>query len=921
MPTLSWNEIRDRALKFSKEWQGESRERAEKDSFYNDFFHVFGISRRRVATFEEPVKKINDRYGFIDLFWKGKLLIEHKSKGQDLNRAYDQALDYFHGLKEHELPKYVLVSDFAQFRLYNLDTSTEHRFTIAEFVDNIQLFGFIAGWEQRTIREEDPVNIEAAELMGQLHDRLDQAGYTGHDLEVYLVRLLFCLFADDTGIFERGIFEDYIRDCTREDGSDLSYHIAQIFQTFDTPTESRLKTMDDSINAFPYVNGELFSESVRIASFDSEMREMLLQACMLDWGEISPAIFGSMFQAAMNPQERRNLGAHYTSEKNILKVIKPLFLDELHARFDKAKRSPKKLRELHSYIASLTFLDPACGSGNFLIITYRELRRLELEILRALRKDGQMILDVRELLQVSINQYYGIEYEEFAAKVAEVGMWLVEHQMNEAVSLEFGQNVINLPLQDSANIQHGNALRIDWEDVVPKDQLNYIIGNPPFSGHHYQDIEQKKDVELVFEGRKGIKVLDYVACWFQRCAEFMSANRSTISALVCTNSIVQGEQVGLLWNNLINNFDIKIHFAHQTFRWSNEAKGKAAVHCVIIGFGTIENDLKLIYEYPDVKGEALSKSASNINPYLVEGPNVIMTNRSQPICDAPRMIWGNKPTDGGNFLFKDAQERDEFLASEPNAQKWVRPYVSGRDFLHNHYRYCLWLRDISPSELRKLPEVLKRVQGVKEMRLSSKSKITQAKASSPTIFAQIAQPEKNYLAIPEVSSERRDYIPIGFIDSKVIASNTIQLIPNATPYIFGVITSSMHMVWMALVCGRLESRYRYSNTIVYNNFPWPKDPTDKQKEKVETCAQTVLDARERYPDSSLADLYDPLTMPPDLVKAHQQLDRAVDRCYRPQPFTSERNRIEYLFELYEQYTAPLLAAEQSKGKKSRKKKG
>jgi len=921
MPTLSWNEIRDRALKFSKEWQGESRERAEKDSFYNDFFHVFGISRRRVATFEEPVKKINDRYGFIDLFWKGKLLIEHKSKGQDLNRAYDQALDYFHGLKEHELPKYVLVSDFEQFRLYNLDTSTEHRFTIAEFVDNIQLFGFIAGWEQRTIREEDPVNIEAAELMGQLHDRLDQAGYTGHDLEVYLVRLLFCLFADDTGIFERGIFEDYIRDCTKEDGSDLSYHIAQIFQTLDTHEESRLKTIDDSINAFPYVNGELFSESVRIASFDSEMREMLLQACMLDWGEISPAIFGSMFQAAMNPQERRNLGAHYTSEKNILKVIQPLFLDELHTRFEKAKRSPKKLRELHSYIASLTFLDPACGSGNFLIITYRELRRLELEILRALRKDGQMILDVRELLQVSINQYYGIEYEEFAAKVAEVGMWLVEHQMNEAVSLEFGQNVINLPLKDSANIQHGNALRVEWEEVAPKDQLNYIIGNPPFVGHHYQDIDQKKDVELVFQGRKGIKVLDYVACWFQRCAEFMSANRSAISALVCTNSIVQGEQVGLLWNNLINNFDIKIHFAHQTFRWSNEAKGKAAVHCVIIGFGTIENDLKLIYEYPDVKGEALSKSASNINPYLVEGPNIIITNRSKPICNVSRMIWGNKPTDGGNFLFKDTQERDEFLASEPNAQKWVRPYVSGRDFLHNHYRYCLWLRDISPSELRKLPEVLKRVQGVKEMRLSSKSKITQAKASSPTIFAQIAQPEKNYLAIPEVSSERRDYIPIGFIDSRVIASNTIQLIPNATPYIFGVITSSMHMIWMALVCGRLESRYRYSNSIVYNNFPWPKDPTDKQKEKVESCAQAVLDTRERYPDSSLADLYDPLTMPPDLVKAHQQLDRAVDRCYRPQPFTSERNRIEYLFELYEQYTAPLLAAEQSKGKKSRKKKG
>ena len=407
---LSWNEIKDRALRFSKEWEGERRERAEKDTFWNQFFHVFGISRRRVATFEAPVKKLNNNYGFIDLFWKGKLLVEHKSGGEDLGKAYTQALDYFTGLKEHELPKYVLVSDFARFKLYDLDDGTEHEFLLSELIEHVHLFGFIAGWEKRTFKEEDPVNIEAAELMGKLHDRLAQTGYTGHDLEVYLVRLLFCLFADDTGIFERGIFEEYIRTVTKEDGSDLSYHIAQLFQTLDTPQDQRLSNLDESIAQFPYVNGQLFEENVRIASFDSEMRDMFLEACILDWGEISPAIFGSMFQAAMNPKERRNLGAHYTSEKNILKVIKPLFLDDLWAEFEKAKRSPKKLRELHQRIGELCFLDPACGSGNFLIITYRELRQLELAILRLLNKDGQMILDIRDLLQVSINQFYGIEY-------------------------------------------------------------------------------------------------------------------------------------------------------------------------------------------------------------------------------------------------------------------------------------------------------------------------------------------------------------------------------------------------------------------------------------------------------------------------------------------------------------------------------
>ena len=901
---LSWNEIKDRALSFSKEWEGERRERAEKDTFWNQLFHVFGISRRRVATFEAPFKKLNDHYGFIDLFWKGKLLVEHKSGGEDLGKAYTQALDYFSGLKEHELPKYVLVSDFARLKLYDLDDGTEHEFLLSELIDHVHLFGFIAGWEKRVFKEEDPVNIEAAELMGKLHDRLAENGYTGHDLEVYLVRLLFCLFADDTGIFERGIFEEYIRTLTKEDGSDLSYHIAQLFQTLNTPEDQRQANLDESMAVFPYVNGQLFEENVRIASFDAEMRDMFLEACTLDWGEISPAIFGSMFQAAMNPEERRNLGAHYTSEKNILKVIKPLFLDALWADFEKAKRSPKKLRELHKRIGELAFLDPACGSGNFLIITYRELRQLELEILRLLNKDGQMILDIRDLLQVSINQFYGIEYEEFAAKVAEVGMWLVEHQMNEVFSLEFGQNVINLPLQDSANIVHGNSLRIDWEEVVSKEVLNYIIGNPPFTGSSYQSKEQKEDMDLICHGMKTYRLLDYVSAWFIKAGKYIQESDIKV-ALVSTNSITQGQQVPILWHEILEVQNNTIEFAHRTFQWQNEAPGKAAVHCIIIGYSQIDSQTKILFEYDDIKDDPLAIKVKNINPYLVEGENIYITRTKKPICDVPKMVKGNQPTDGGNFIFSTDEERDEFLSMEPEAATLIRKYIGSRELINGSHRWCLWLHKTNPSLLKRLPKVLERIENVKQLRLKSSKAGTRAKAATPSLFDEIRHTDQPYLAIPEISSERRNYLPIGYISSEVISSNKIYMLNSSDLYFFGLLCCGIQMLWTKTVGGRLKSDPCYSTGIVYNNFPWPKEPSEKQTQKVESCAQTVLDARASYPDSSLADLYDPLTMPPDLVKAHQALDKAVDQCYRKKAFANERERIEFLFELYEEYTAPL----------------
>jgi len=904
---LSWNEIKDRALKFSIEWADETKERAEKDSFWNDFFNVFGISRRRVATFEEPVKKLSGNQGFIDLFWKGTLLVEHKSKGRSLDKAFEQATDYFPGLKEHELPKYILVSDFDKIKLFDLDERTEHEFYVSELYKNVKLFGFIAGYLKRTFKEEDPVNIEAAELMGKLHDQLEEFGYEGHQLEVYLVRLLFILFADDTSIFEKDIFKEFVDQKTNEDGSDLGAYMAQFFQILNTPREKRLKNLDEHLNQFPYVNGKLFEETLPIASFNSKMRSILLEASSLNWGKISPAIFGSLFQSVMNPEERRNLGAHYTSEKNILKLIKPLFLDELRAEFEKVKSNSNKLKEFHHKLSTLKFLDPACGSGNFLIITYRELRLLEIDILREQFKAGEQVLDVSSILWLDVDQFYGIEYDEFSSKIAEVAMWLIDHQMNMHISEEFGQYFVRLPLSKSAKIIHGNSLRINWEEVVPKDELSYILGNPPFLGHHYQNETQKEDMDIVFAKRKGIKVLDYVACWYKKAAEYLGKNNWKIKvAFVSTNSITQGEQAALLWNDLINNHQIRIHFAHQTFKWGNEARGVAGVHVVIIGFSNFAVKNKGLFEYDNFSNDPHSRDVKNISPYLVEGPDITISTRGEPICDVPRMVWGNKPTDGGNFLFDDEVEKNNFLEKEANALPWIKPFISGRDFLNNHYRYCLWLKDISPSELRKLPSVLTRIEGVKKMRLASKAQLTRNKANTPTLFAQISQPESAYIAIPEVSSERRTYIPMGYMPSNVIASNTVQMVPNGTLYVFGILMSMMHMTWTKSVCGRLESRLRYSNTIVYNNFPWPKDPLKKNVKKVEHKAQKILNVRTEFKNSSLADLYDPLAMPPNLVRAHLELDKAVDLCYRTQSFNNDAARMEYLFDLYNQYTAPLL---------------
>ena len=953
---LSWNEIKERAIHFSKEWADTTNEEADAKPFLVEFFNVFGISSKRVSTFEHRIKKLDDKDGYIDLLWKGTILIEMKSRGKNLDIAYQQAIDYTHGLKQHELPKYILVSDFENFKLYDLEEDKQIEFKLIDLVHNVAHFGSILGYQKKVYNAQDPANIKAAELMGKLHDRIEEIGYTGHPLEVYLVRILFLLFAEDTTIFNKQQFQDYIEQRTAEDGSDLASKLQELFQVLNTPKENRFKNLDEQLNDFPYVNGKLFEENLPTASFDTKMRLALLNCCYIDWSKISPAIFGSMFQSVMNPKERRNLGAHYTSEKNILKLIQPLFLDELWAEFHSINDNKNKLPEFHKKLSTLKFLDPACGCGNFLVITYRELRLLELEILRATYKNGQGVLDIREIIWLDVDMMYGIEYEEFPARIAEVAMWLIDHQMNMLISNEFGQYFARLPLKKAAKIVHGDALKTDWQSLLnPINTINvvakhaniflveepmqeyktvnvqtetyeihkgktsddavetkfdFIIGNPPFIGSKIMTQFQRDCVVKEFENSQGAGVLDYVTAWYVKAAKYIQGTKIKV-AFVSTNSIVQGEQTSILWGQMLNKYNIKIHFAHRTFKWSNEAKGNAAVYCVIVGFANYDSNNKSLFEYEDIKGEAHELKVKNINPYLVDAKDIFISKRRKPICNVPEISFGSMPNDGGNFLFTD-EEKNKFIKQEAKSEKFFKPLLSAHEFLNGHKRWCLWLKDANPIDLREAKLVKERIDNVRKLRDKSNRLATQKLAAFPTLFGEDRQPESNYVLIPRVSSENRKYIPMGFFDEDYIASDTCLFIEGGKQYHFGILMSAMHMSWVKIVCGRLKSDYRYSNELVYNNFPFPENPNEKQIKALEIAAQKVLDVRLQFPNNSLADLYNALTMPPELIKAHNELDKAVDLAYRPQPFISEAKRMEFLFELYEKYTADLFTKEKPK---------
>jgi len=913
---LSWNEIRKRAIEFSQKFADAIQENKETHTFYDVFFNLFGISCRRVSSFEERVKKSNLASGRIDLFWPGQLLVEQKSTGRNLIKAREQAFDYFPGLSEKELPRYVMISDFQSFELIDLDTGFEHKFSLADFHKNIEHFGFIAGYKKRVFKDQDKVNIEASEMMGRLHDQLKATGYAGPQLELFLVRLLFCLFADDTGIFDKDQFTFYIEERTNVDGSDLGPVLEHLFQVLNAPEAQRANTLDEDLASFPYVNGALFTDPLNITSFDSTMRECLLEACYFDWSDISPAIFGSLFQSVMDKDKRRAVGAHYTTEQNIMKVIEPLFLDELRAEFEKIKSNKSKLREFHKKLANLRFLDPACGCGNFLIIAYRELRLLEIEVLKILdnfnQKDHlEFPFDIRQLSKINVDHFYGIELEEFPARIAEVALWLVDHQMNMKLSEAFGVYYVRIPLTTSPHIVHGNALEIDWSDVIAPHELNYILGNPPFVGSKYQSDAQRGQMRVIFDGVKGAGVLDFVTAWYLLAARFIQGTQIKC-AFVSTNSISQGEQVGILWRELFDHFGINILFAHRTFAWGSEARGRANVHVVIIGFAAFNTAPKRLFDYEDIKGGPIELKVQGINPYLVEGGDFFITNRPSPINIEFQSKFGNMPNDDGNLLL-DSDERNQIILLNPEAKPYIYPLISAKEFINNKSKYCLWLESISPDKLKSLPEVLKRVENVRSYRLNSKRPQTRNLAGSPMSFGEIRQDiSKPFILIPRHTSEKRHYLTLGFFNSPAIVHDSCLSIDNATPFHFGVLSSTMHMAWVKYVAGRLKSDFRYSNTLVYNNFPWPEGLSEVQKQRIETAAQKVLDVREDFPDCSLADLYDPLTMPPALLKAHQALDKAVDRAYRPQPFPSERHRIEFLFQLYEKLTAPLEAKAKKK---------
>ncbi len=905
MSTLPRREIRKRAYAFAQEWQGETREQAEAKPFWEAFFTVFGMQRRRIASFEEPVKKLGGQQGFVDLLWKGKLLVEHKSRGKDLDKAYTQALDYFPGLSDEELPRYVLVSDFERFVLHDLDTQNDERFHLNELPDQIHLFDFIAGYEDSpATHEEYALNFKATEQLGQLHDALADSGYDGHPLEVFLVRALFCLFAEDTGIFSHHQFVHYLLNRTAADGSDTAMHLNALFQVLDTPDKKRSKHLSEELAAFPYVNGNLFAERLDMPSFDADMRDQLIASAWFDWSSISPAIFGSLFQHIMgDSKKRRQLGAHYTSEKHILRLIKPLFLEDLQDEFQHLqglkRNKQKRLIQFQEKLSALHFFDPACGCGNFLIITYRELRRLELHVLREQYGDkpkAHLALSIEPL--INLNHFHGIELEEWPARIAEVAMWLTQHQMNREFAQQFGREPDLLPLKTAAHITHGNALQLDWETLLKDShalKALYILGNPPFIGKNYRSKQQNTDMAQVFSNVKNHKSLDFVTCWFRRAADFIQ-NTTVKVAFVSTNSICQGEQVAPLWNSLLDK-GLYIHFAHRTFAWSSEARGKAAVHVVIIGFAASKANKPRLFEYTDIKGEPEEIQAENINSYLVDAPNAIIENRSKPLCNVPPLTYGNKPVDGGNLLLSPS-EKSELLEKEPAAEIWLKPVLGSEEFINNKERWCLWLVGITPKQLRSMPVVMKRIEKVKKMRLNSVDTGANKLAERPTEFRDTKNP-KTYILVPRVSSERREYVPMGFFDSNTISTDLNNMIPDAGLYEFGILESKLHMLWLRTVGGHLKSDFRYSAKLVYNNYPWPESPTDKQQQAVEKAAQAVLDAREHYPDSSLADLYDPLTMPADVRKAHNALDKAVEKCYRKEKFSSDEARLSFLFERYQ----------------------
>lgn len=910
MAELTRNEIRSRLSAFAKEWKDAERENADAKLFWARFYECFGIRPESATIYEKAVSRLDGGRGFIDSFIPGKLIVEHKSRGKSLDAAFKQASEYFLALPEHERPRYIITSDFARFRLTDLRTDATHECVLKDLPKRASWFRFLLEDDPDAITEESEADRRAAYQVSSLHQSLLEVGFTGHDLEVLMTRLLFCFFADDTGIFgDDDMFTRLVRQ-SREDGKYLGTSIAELFQVLNTPRGERQSSLDEELAAFEYINGSLFAERTRIPSFNSALRAQLLACSELDWAGISPAIFGAMFQGVLEQQHpeatkrqatRRELGAHYTSERNILRVINPLFLNALREELHSTKRTKASLRALYDKLPTLTFFDPACGCGNFLVISYRELRRLEMELIAEIWGDQRGVLDVSTLCRVNVHQFYGLEIDEPAAHIARVALWITDHQMNLEAAERFGTTRATVPLVTAPTIVCANALQKDWTEVLAPEHCNYVLGNPPFVGAKYMSDGQRADVAPVFAGLKSGGLLDYVAAWYVKAAKYIKANPAIKVAFVSTNSITQGEQVGVLWPWLLEQ-GIRIHFAHRTFQWSNEGKGVAAVHCVIIGFGLEPPAKRTLFVYNEgIKGEPTALPAKNINPYLADAPDVVLLRRGGPLCDVPVIGVGNKPIDGGNYLFTD-EEKEEFLVREPGARTYFKPWLGADEFLNGFQRWCLWLGEAEPAVLKALPLSMGRVAAVREFRKASKSAPTQKLAQTPRRFHVEFLPKENFLLIPRVSSERRDYIPIGFIGPEALVSDAVHAMAGATMYHLGVLSSAMHNAWMRTVAGRLKSDYRYSVQIVYNNFPWPDDVAEAKRKEVAKSAQQVLNAREVHAGATLAEMYDPDSMPRDLQEAHKALDKAVDAAYGFRGRKDDASRVAFLFGLYDALT-------------------
>ena len=916
-------QIASAAAEFAERWKGRGYERGESQPFWIDLLsNVYGIETPSdgFITFEDH--RMVDASNFIDgRIPSTKVLIEQKSLGKDLRKGilqsdgsllnpFQQARRYVVSLPVSEHPRWIVTCNFSEFLVYDMEqpNGEPEQILLENLGKEYYRLHFLVDAKSEHLSKEMEVSMQAGEIVGRIYEALlkqydDNSPEALRWLNILCVRLVFCLYAEDAGVFSRDQFHDFL---VIYEAKDLRRALRDLFEVLNTPLEKRSKYLQEELAAFPYTNGGLFEEEIEIPQFTEELKQTLLQNASLDfdWSEISPTIFGAVFESTLNPETRRSGGMHYTSIENIHKVIDPLFLNDLRNELDEIleekveKQRNQKLDAYQDKLASLTFLDPACGSGNFLTETYLSLRRLENEAIRE-RYHGQMMMgEFLNPVKVSIRQFYGIEINDFAVTVATTALWISEAQMLSETERIMHQMIDFLPLKSYANIVEGNALRIDWESVVPKEKLNYIMGNPPFVGYSLQSKDQKDDILSVFVDMKGKPFktagkIDYVAGWYYKAAELIQ-NSDIRVALVSTNSITQGEQVAAIWKPLKEMFGIHIDFAYRTFRWDSEASLKAHVHCVIVGFSNV-NVPKVIYD-GDIK-----KEARNINAYLIDADDILIESRSNAICEVPKMVYGNKPVDGG-FLFLSPEEKETAIANEPNIAKYIRRIYGSVEYINNKERYCLWLVNANPSDIRNSSFIHNRVEQVRQFRLNSPKKATQQSAETSTLFQENRQPNSNYIIVPSVSSETRRYVPMGFLGAENIVNNLVLIVPDAELYHFGVLESNVHMAWMRAVCGRLEMRYRYSKEVVYNNFPWP-NPTDEQKHKIEQTAQAILDARTLYPDSSLADLYDELTMPVELRRAHQENDRAVMAAYGFNVKTmTESQCVAELFKLYKQLT-------------------